>query len=63
MLKYIVKRLLMLIPVLIGVSIIVFVLLRVFAADPAPVVLGEHAGAAAMDAWREEQGLNDPIMR
>ncbi len=63
MLKYIVKRLLMLIPVLIGVSIIVFVLLRVFAADPASVVLGEHADAAAMESWRDSQGLNDPIIK
>ncbi len=61
MAKYIAKRLLMLIPVLLGVSIIVFVLLRVFAADPSGVVLGEHATDAAKQAWRDTQGLNDPI--
>ncbi len=62
MVKYIVKRLLMLIPVLLGVSIIVFFLLRVCAPDPAPVVLGQHATEAAMDEWREANGLNKPII-
>lgn len=61
MLKYIVKRLLMLIPVLIGVSIIVFVIMRVFSPDPAPIVLGQHATAESMNAWRQANGLNDPI--
>ncbi|MCC8191803.1 MAG: ABC transporter permease [Ruminococcus sp.] len=63
MVKYILKRLLMLIPVLIGVSLIVFVLLRVAAPDPAPVVLGEHATEESMEAWREVNGLNDNIVK
>ena len=62
MIKYIVKRILMLIPVLLGVSMIVFFLLRVCAPDPAPVVLGEHATTEAMDAWRDANGLSDPIV-
>lgn len=62
MLKYIAKRLLLAIPVLLGVSIIVFLIMRVFSADPAPVVLGEHATQEAMAAWRESNGLNDPII-
>lgn len=61
MLKYIFKRLLQLIPVLIGVSIIVFVIMRVFAPDPAPIVLGQHATQEAMNAWREANGLNQPL--
>lgn len=52
----------MLIPVLLGVSFIVFFLLRVCAPDPAPVVLGEHATAASMQEWREANGLNDPVL-
>lgn len=51
----------MLIPVVIGVSIIVFVIMRVFSPDPAPVVLGEHATKEMMAAWRQANGLNDPI--
>ena len=62
MIKYIIKRILQTIPVLIGVSIIVFVILRVFAPDPAPIVLGDHASAEATAAWREAYGLNEPII-
>ncbi len=62
MAKYIVKRLMMLIPVLLGVSIIVFFLLRVCAPDPAPVVLGQHATEASMNEWREANGLNKPVV-
>lgn len=61
MLKYIIKRILMLIPVMIGVSIIVFLIMRVFSPDPAPIVLGQHATQAAVEAWRQANGLNDPI--
>lgn len=62
MLKYIIKRILMLIPVLLGVSIIVFLIMRVFSPDPAPIVLGQHATQPAIDAWRQANGLNDPII-
>ncbi|EGW35983.1 ABC transporter permease [Desulfosporosinus sp. OT] len=61
MLKYIIKRILMLIPVLIGVSIIVFLIMRVFSPDPAPIVLGQHATQISVEAWRQANGLNDPI--
>lgn len=61
MIKYIIKRVLMLVPVLIGVSIIVFLIMRVFSPDPAPIVLGEHATQQTMQAWRQENGLNDPV--
>lgn len=61
MLEYIFKRILMLIPVLIGVSIIVFLIMRVFSPDPAPIVLGQHATQEAVETWRQANGLNDPI--
>jgi ABC-type dipeptide/oligopeptide/nickel transport system permease component len=61
MIKYTIKRILMLIPVLIGVSIIVFLIMRVFSPDPAPIVLGEHATRESIEAWRQANGLNDPI--
>ena len=53
----------MVIPVMIGVSIIVFSLMRVFSPDPAPIVLGQHATQESMDSWRESMGLNEPIVR
>lgn len=61
MLKYIIKRILMLIPVLLGVSVIVFLIMRVFSPDPAPIVLGQHATQETIDIWRQANGLNDPI--
>ena len=63
MVRYVLKRLLQAIPVLLGLSVVVFLLMRVFSADPAPVVLGEHATREAMDAWRDAYGLNDPIWK
>ena len=62
MLKFIIKRLLMAIPVLLGVSIIVFLIMRAFSPDPAGVVLGDHATQEAINEWREEYGLNKPML-
>ena len=62
MLKYVIKRVLMVIPVMIGVSIIVFSLMRVFSPDPAPIVLGQHATLESTEVWREANGLNDPVV-
>ena len=62
MAKYILKRILMLIPVLLGVSIIIFGIMRVFSPDPAPIVLGQHATQEAMSEWREANGLDKPIV-
>jgi peptide/nickel transport system permease protein len=62
MIKYIIKRLLQLIPVLFGVSVIVFFLMRVCAPDPGPIVLGQHATEESIQEWRDVNGLNDPII-
>lgn len=62
MLKYVLKRIAWVIPVMIGVSIIVFSLTRVFSPDPAPIVLGQHATQETVDAWRDEHGLNEPVV-
>jgi len=61
MFKYIVKRILMLIPVLLGVSVIVFLIMRVFSPYPAPIVLGQHATVEAANAWRAANGLDAPL--
>jgi ABC-type dipeptide/oligopeptide/nickel transport system permease component len=61
MVKYIIKRLLMLIPVLLGVSLFVFIIMHVFTGDPASLILGEHGTKAQMEALRQEMGLKDPI--
>lgn len=62
MLVYFIKRLLMLIPVLFCVSVLVFLIMRVFSPDPALIVLGQHATTEKINAWRESMGLNDPII-
>ncbi|MFZ5642063.1 MAG: ABC transporter permease [Bacillota bacterium] len=61
MYKYIAKRLLLLIPVLFGVSLFVFLVLHLFTADPASMMLGQHATAERVEALREQLGLNDPL--
>ncbi len=62
MLKYIVKRILSLIPVLLGVAFIVFTLLYLTPGDPARIVLGEQATAEALQEFREKEGLNDSFL-
>ena len=60
--KYIFKRLLLLIPVLLGVTFIVFSIMSFTPGDPAQLILGESAPKEAVEALREEMGLNDPFI-
>ena len=62
MYKYILKRLLTLIPVILGVVLIIFLIMDLTPGDPARMVLGNMASEEALDAFREEQGLNDPLL-
>ena len=59
MLKYTLKRLLMMIPVLLGVSFVVFLLMYISPGDPAKMILGEMAEAQEVEALRESLGLNN----
>jgi peptide/nickel transport system permease protein len=61
MLKYVIKRLLMMIPVVLGVLIIVFFFQSISNDDPTVQILGSGASAEAREAKREELGLNDPV--
>jgi ABC-type dipeptide/oligopeptide/nickel transport system permease component len=61
LLKYIFKRIALLIPVLIGVSIMVFVVMHIFTSDPASIILGQHATADQIAKLRQTLGLNDPL--
>lgn len=58
---YIVRRLILAIPTLIGVSLIAFVLVRV-SGDPARFVLGDTANEAALQSFRDEHGLDEPLV-
>ena len=62
MLKFIGKRVLMLIPVLVGVSLIVFTLMQLSPGDPAMIILGAQAAPEDIANLREEMGLNDPLV-
>lgn len=62
MLKYILKRILMLVPVMVGVIIIVFTMLYITPGDAAEMILGTEATEEELDALREELGLNDPYL-
>ena len=61
MLAYIIRRLLILIPTLLGVSIIVFMMLRFTPGDPAELLLGERATDEALAQIREQLGLDQPL--
>jgi len=62
MLKYIGKRILWMIPVLIGVTLLLFLMQSITPGDPADLALGENATAAQKTEWRERYGLEDPIL-
>ena len=63
MLKYILKRLLMLLPVLLGISLLIFAIMSLTPGDPARLVLGSYATEEDLVEWREERGLNDPFFQ
>ena len=62
MLRYIVRRVLFLIPVLLGVAFCVFTLLYLTPGDPARMVLGGLATEDAVQEFRNREGLNDPFL-
>lgn len=62
MFKYLVKRLLAIIPVGLGVTFILFTLLYFTPGDPARLALGEQATEEMIVQWREEYGLDKPFL-
>ena len=62
MLHHIAHRLLISIPVLIGVLFIGFLLMQVVPTDPATVLAGPTASAADVEAIRQAMGLNEPVL-
>jgi len=57
---YLVRRLLLTLPVLFFVSVIVFSLINLIPGDPARIMLGEEASREALSALRKEMGLDRP---
>ena len=61
MLKFIVRRLLLLIPILLGLSILVFVWIRALPGGPAQALLGERATEESIAQIERQYGLDDPV--
>ena len=62
MLSYILKRILSVIPVLILVSVFVFLMLRLTPGDPAAIIAGDNATPETLERIREAMGLNEPLL-
>ncbi len=62
MLKYIMKRLLLLIPILFGVTFIIFAVMEFTPGDPAIRILGSDAEQAAVEQLRHQLGLDKPFL-
>jgi peptide/nickel transport system permease protein len=59
--RYLARRLLQLLPVLFGVSVVIFTVLRLAPGDPAEIMLGSQATKEDLDRLRTELGLTQPV--
>lgn len=62
MIEYFVRRLLLVLPVLLGVTSLTFVLFHLFGGDPVVEILGKSATAAEIARVRHEHGLDRPLL-
>ena len=62
MAKRIIKRVLISIPVLIGVMLLIFLMLNVLPGNPIAIMLREHVKQDVIDRMTEYYGLNDPVL-
>ena len=60
--KFILRRLLLLIPILLGLTVLVFLFIRLLPGDPAGAILGERATPEAMERVRVALGLDRPLI-
>lgn len=60
--RYIIKRLILVIPILLGATFIVFTILALTPGDPARLILGSTASEETVNELREEMGLNKPVI-
>ncbi|MCE1254891.1 MAG: ABC transporter permease [Anaerolineae bacterium] len=61
MLQFITRRLVLLLPVLVGILLVTFAIVRLIPGDPCKAMLGEKATPAVCDAFKERYGLNDNL--
>ncbi len=62
MLTFITRRIFYVIPVLLGIIVVVFLLLRAIPGDPCTAILGERATEEACERFNEANGLNEPVI-
>ena len=62
MFRLVLRRLILLVPTMIGVSILIFSIMRLLPGDPAVLIAGEDATPEAIEQIREEFHLNDPFL-
>ncbi|MFQ5692817.1 MAG: nickel ABC transporter permease [Nitrospinota bacterium] len=60
--KYLLRRVLLLIPVVLGVATAVFLIIHLVPGDPVEIMLGERAQAADREALRRSLGLDRPVL-
>ena len=63
MLRYVVRRLLLLVPILLGVSLLIFFWIRALPGSPAEALLGERATPQLVHQLRQRYGLDKPVYR
>jgi peptide/nickel transport system permease protein len=61
MLRYVVRRLFLLVPILLGVSILIFFWIRALPGNPATALLGERSTPKLVKEYKERYGLDRPI--
>lgn len=59
--QFLIRRFLLLLPVLFGITFVTFALARILPGEPCYAILGDKATVAQCDAFRERFGFNDPI--
>ena len=63
MLRYVVRRLLLLIPILFGLSLLVFFWVRALPGSPISSLLGERATPQLVQQYKERYGLDEPVYK
>ena len=62
MIKYIIKKLILMIPILIGMTIIVFMILHLAPGDPVDLIVGPNVTPEVYENIRDKLGLNQPLL-
>jgi len=62
MIQFILRRILLLLPVILGILLITFIIVRLIPGDPCVAMLGERATPTMCNAFRQRFGLNDSIL-